>query len=130
MKIYRYFLLFLLIQIGNSDFHYLKHRRDTNGCGPRFLNIDPLLKITGLDEIIKCCNGHDNCYGTCGKSKDTCDDEFGKNLNQTCEQYGGWLKLDDQSKKVTCSVGGKILYTIVNNLGQPFYEKAQKKNNC
>lgn len=32
----------------------------------------------------KCCNEHDICYGTCNKSKMTCDEDFRKCLVDYC----------------------------------------------
>ena len=33
-----------------------------NGCGSK-ISIDCILKLKGLQDLIPCCNDHDDCYG-------------------------------------------------------------------
>ena len=33
-----------------------------NGCGSK-INKDCILKLKGLQDLIPCCNNHDDCYG-------------------------------------------------------------------
>ncbi|KAK7814570.1 hypothetical protein U0070_005873 [Myodes glareolus] len=52
-----------------------------NGCGSPLFGVH--LNI-GIPSLTKCCNQHDRCYETCGKSKSDCDEEFQYCLSKIC----------------------------------------------
>ena len=65
---------------------------DRNGCGPgwaTWVPDSPMLIVTGglsACSFIDACQGHDTCYGTCGRSQMGCDASFLKAMSSTC--YG------------------------------------------
>ncbi len=68
------------------------------------------------------CQNHDNCYGTCGKSKAECDQQFLDDMLAICEakyfsQHG-------------CNNTAYIYHGAVNNHGQGPYDQAQKDAGC
>lgn len=36
-------------------------------------------------QLEECCNEHDKCYDTCGRSKESCDAAFGNCLDKICK---------------------------------------------
>ncbi|XP_064416838.1 group XIIA secretory phospholipase A2 isoform X5 [Latimeria chalumnae] len=52
-----------------------------NGCGSPVFGFHFDL---GIPSMTKCCNQHDRCYDTCGKSKHDCDEEFQYCLSKIC----------------------------------------------
>ena len=61
-----------------------------NGCGTFGLTVDMdnFSKIKGFNE---CCNQHDICYMTCGKTKVFCDDSFYSCLQNACLNHDKYL---------------------------------------
>ncbi|MDD2460148.1 MAG: RHS repeat-associated core domain-containing protein [Kiritimatiellia bacterium] len=63
-----------------------------NGCGPGWsgdvkLN-DPMKFVFPFFQSCSfqgACNNHDNCYGTCGSSKSTCDGDFHAQMRSICD---------------------------------------------
>jgi hypothetical protein len=47
----------------------------------------------GIPSLTKCCNQHDRCYETCGKSKNDCDEEFQYCLSKICRDVQKTLGL-------------------------------------
>ncbi|KAF5923809.1 hypothetical protein HPG69_016297 [Diceros bicornis minor] len=47
----------------------------------------------GIPSLTKCCNQHDRCYETCGKSKNDCDEEFQYCLSKICRDVQRTLGL-------------------------------------
>lgn len=47
----------------------------------------------GDPSLTKCCNHHDRCYETCGKSKNDCDEEFQYCLSKICREVQKTLGL-------------------------------------
>ncbi|XP_045326499.1 group XIIA secretory phospholipase A2 isoform X1 [Leopardus geoffroyi] len=61
-----------------------------NGCGSPLFGVH--LNI-GIPSLTKCCNQHDRCYETCGKSKNDCDEEFQYCLSKICRNVQKTLGL-------------------------------------
>ncbi|XP_048189801.1 group XIIA secretory phospholipase A2 isoform X5 [Perognathus longimembris pacificus] len=61
-----------------------------NGCGSPLFGVH--LNI-GIPSLTKCCNQHDRCYETCGKSKNDCDEEFQYCLAKICRDVQKTLGL-------------------------------------
>lgn len=76
----------------------------TNGCGTDGFNVEPTFPLT------PCCDVHDRCYGTCGKSKMACDDDFQKCMRRVCEKVKG-------SAKGSCDGEAMIFNMGVRSLG-------------
>lgn len=87
-----------------------------NGCGPQGIRIDA---SWGL---LKCCNGHDLCFGVCGTSFKFCESRFKKCMEDVCREstdpracnqeansfsgmtglFGGGMHASAQSKACKC----------------------------
>jgi hypothetical protein len=80
-----------------------------NGCGSG-ITLPP-----GLDRYgyTGCCNGHDICYGTCGRDKNSCDTDF---LNCNMGVCHG---------DSACVAGAQAMYHAVQSGGQSAYNGAQ-----
>jgi len=52
----------------------------SNGCGSYGLSVKSEFGFT------PCCDEHDKCYGTCGKTRKACDDAFLACMNQRCQR--------------------------------------------
>uniref|UniRef100_A0A8C2P4C8 Group XIIA secretory phospholipase A2 n=1 Tax=Capra hircus TaxID=9925 RepID=A0A8C2P4C8_CAPHI len=61
-----------------------------NGCGSPLFGVH--LNI-GIPSLTKCCNQHDRCYETCGKSKNDCDEAFQSCLSKICRDVQKTLGL-------------------------------------
>lgn len=65
--------------------------------GLNFINSNPskcLFQLNiGIPSLTKCCNQHDRCYETCGKSKNDCDEEFQYCLSKICRDVQKTLGL-------------------------------------
>lgn len=97
----------------------------SNGCGSTF-SIDWALESLGEGIIIPCCNVHDTCYETCGKTQNECDNAFQICLNEACNQLNGdgfsWLIF---FRRAACKRDGAILFDIVNTFGSTAYSSSQ-----
>ncbi|CAF1019007.1 unnamed protein product [Rotaria sp. Silwood1] len=101
-----------------------RFRRQANGCGPMTLNIDEFLQNIGEDVLIGCCNEHDLCYDTCGKTQFICDTTFLNCMTEACKN----LSLSSDISR--CQGDARILFWLVFFGGQPSYEQAQQQHNC
>jgi hypothetical protein len=63
-----------------------------NGCGAAGGASFPGTGVGGADFTTP-CNKHDQCYGTCGSDKATCDQNFLKDLYNQCLAVGGGISL-------------------------------------
>uniref|UniRef100_A0A6T2D8V7 Phospholipase A2 domain-containing protein n=1 Tax=Eutreptiella gymnastica TaxID=73025 RepID=A0A6T2D8V7_9EUGL len=54
----------------SSGSKYQKGTTSSNGCGTTGLT------LAQSNVMTPCCNEHDHCYGTAGKTQKSCDDEF------------------------------------------------------
>ena len=76
-----------------------------------------------LPAFTEICNEHDRCYGKCGASKDQCDREFSREMNEYCES-----QLEQSTDLYQKCQGIAALYTTgVVTLGCSFYLDAQKQ---
>ncbi len=68
-----------------------------------------------------CCEGHDNCYGTCGTIKGHCDVNFYTCMLGKCSGY--------LVSEVTyaCTRSARFYYYVVSSFGQSAYDAAQEK---
>ncbi|KLT39267.1 hypothetical protein CC85DRAFT_288756 [Cutaneotrichosporon oleaginosum] len=92
-----------------------------NGCGrPGGFPVDDWI-------VLDCCNGHDNCYSTCSKSKNTCDDEFHSCMKARCAE----VHADSQMDENFCLVRAQTYATTVVILGQGGFDTGTEKHcNC
>ena len=70
------------------------------------------------------CNEHDRCYGTCGTSKDVCDDRFLENLLGVCSE----LTSEDDETLRRCEGLAFIYWQAVVRFGQIAFDIAQDVN--
>ena len=94
-----------------------------NGCGPAGGPPVPD-NPTGCDDtsFLQPCNAHDDCYGTCGSNKDSCDTEF---LGEV-EPPSGMLGICVESSCApACSEFAYLYYGVVHNGGDDAFQAAQ-----
>jgi RHS repeat-associated protein len=72
----------------------------------------------GKYDINNACEKHDSCYGTCGKKKSECDDNFKSDMLQECAKLKGYWRRD-------CNATASVYYMAVDILGGPAYRSAQ-----
>jgi secretory phospholipase A2 len=81
-------LIFLRFTLGaqscSDPSHVLVQRKDSlpvsNGCSK-----PEGISVGGEEDFTYCCDRHDACYSTCGISKDYCEQDFGRCLEQLCK---------------------------------------------
>ena len=73
-------------------------------------------------KITPACETHDSCYSTCGKSKEQCDKQLGKDVLDICLQGGG--------TNFACNFYATGYYVGVKWKGQPAYQSAQTDFGC
>lgn len=88
-------------------------------CGTGWTNNIVPDKFWGKYDFTSACTGHDNCYGTCGKSKEGCDKQFFIDMLTKCSKLKGIWKND-------CETTARTYYTAVHRLGGPAYKSAHK----
>jgi len=64
------------------------------------------------------CDNHDRCYATIGKSKDTCDDNFKKDMDKICATG---------TPVAGCSTAANLYYGAVIEYGTSAYSTAQEE---
>lgn len=99
-----------------------------NGCGTdSTMFTKELAKF--LPSVNECCSAHDVCYGSCGKSKASCDNKFRKCLNDVCSVAKEVAKAVGSKFDVKdmCEVAGNSLFTIVASTGCTAYKAAQNE---
>ncbi|CAF1201763.1 unnamed protein product [Adineta steineri] len=124
-------LIFVIITLIIGHASSLRQRRQANGCGPGYFNIDRSLRGVGEAVIIPCCNSHDICYDSCGKTQQQCDEAFRWCLNSACARLNGngfqwWIDF----RRAACKLDGRTLYDIVNAIGRYAYNQAQEAHGC
>ncbi len=75
------------------------------------------------------CKAHDKCYDTCGRSKDSCDRQFERDMESECRSTysGGGL---DYIKRNAC-IGVANTYAVaVERMGGDAYRAAQRSSGC
>ncbi|XP_075854238.1 group XIIA secretory phospholipase A2 isoform X2 [Microcebus murinus] len=96
-----------------------------NGCGSPLFGVH--LNI-GIPSLTKCCNQHDRCYETCGKSKNDCDEEFQYCLSKICRDVQKTLGLAQHVQGFTCRNLPHILSVVTQTL--QFSEHVRKRWSC
>ncbi|CAF1082960.1 unnamed protein product [Rotaria magnacalcarata] len=125
----RFIFILIILIIGRTN--GLRQRRQANGCGAGYFNIDQSLTDAGESVIIPCCNQHDVCYDKCGRTQKQCDEAFRSCLNSACAALKGngfqwWIDF----RRAACELDGRTLYTIVNAVGSFAYKAAQRAHGC
>uniref|UniRef100_A0AAA9TSQ4 Group XIIA secretory phospholipase A2 n=2 Tax=Bos TaxID=9903 RepID=A0AAA9TSQ4_BOVIN len=92
-----------------------------NGCGSPLFGVH--LNI-GIPSLTKCCNQHDRCYETCGKSKNDCDEAFQSCLSKICRDVQKTLGLAQHVQ--ACETTVELLFDSVIHLGCKPYLDSQR----
>ena len=92
-------------------------RASFDGCSAPILRNKPMVGI----DFEKACNGHDQCYGTIGKTKAQCDQEFKNDMLNICKSY-------DLNTRATCEDFAQLYYWGVDLTpeAQGAYDAAQR----
>jgi len=69
------------------------------------------------------CSKHDDCYGECGQTKPTCDDDFYTNMLKECSKLTGYWLSD-------CISTARTYYYAVKKFGNRPYWNAQRECGC
>ncbi|CAM2726813.1 unnamed protein product [Rotaria socialis] len=121
--------MFLII-VGHTT--GLRQRRQANGCGAEgSVNIDRSLKYVGEHVMIPCCNRHDICYETCGKTQNECDSEFRSCMNAACNTIKAgegewWMAM----RRFLCLADALAIHRIVIAFGTSPYNATQQSHGC
>ncbi|KTF74925.1 hypothetical protein cypCar_00038530 [Cyprinus carpio] len=94
-----------------------------NGCG------SPLFGFQfdiGLPSLTRCCNEHDVCYGTCGREKKDCDEQFQVCLETICSYLQRTLGLSQSVQ--ACQSAVTLLFDMVMHLGCKPYLDSQRSS--
>ncbi|GAB5570571.1 group XIIA secretory phospholipase A2 isoform X4 [Prionailurus iriomotensis] len=70
----------------------------------------------GIPSLTKCCNQHDRCYETCGKSKNDCDEEFQYCLSKICRNVQKTLGLAQHVQDKRKINSDELISTIQRDL--------------
>lgn len=73
-----------------------------------------------------CCQRHDECYGTCGATRQACDEGFLYCMVKACTKYSARIIEFD------CNRWAMLYYRAVDRRGQDAYDRAQREacNGC
>jgi RHS repeat-associated protein len=74
----------------------------------------PETDALGSSNLQNACYAHDNCYGTCGSDKSTCDSNLGSDMRRDCSAQGD-----------SCNIASVVYTGFVSALGQSAYNNAQ-----
>ncbi|XP_012583188.1 PREDICTED: group XIIA secretory phospholipase A2 [Condylura cristata] len=97
-----------------------------NGCGSPLFGVH--LNI-GIPSLTKCCNQHDRCYETCGKSKSDCDEGFQYCLAKICRDVQKTLGLAQHVQ--ACETTVELLFDSVIHLGcKPYLDSQRAACRC
>ncbi|KAM5287602.1 group XIIA secretory phospholipase A2 [Hipposideros larvatus] len=97
-----------------------------NGCGSPLFGVH--LNI-GIPSLTKCCNHHDRCYETCGKSKNDCDGDFQYCLSKICREVQKTLGLAQHVQ--ACETTVELLFDSVIHLGcKPYLDSQRAACRC
>ena len=101
--------------------HVARHREgflpESNGCGSYGLKIHSLWHTP-------CCDEHDKCYSTCGKSRNDCDSEFKKCMFRQCKKYDAKKA---KKQRDDCEGQAQMFFTGTRSLGCQAYLDSQKE---
>ena len=98
---------------------YKQLKTPVNGCGSQAVAAFQQIVTETLETLPpsfhRCCDGHDICYGTCGKTKFECDETFGACLRHAAEQFslakGRYYQGTAVVVKQAVALAGKAAYT-------------------
>ncbi|CAF1215093.1 unnamed protein product [Rotaria sordida] len=119
-----FILSFFVLSLHSLNGASNRFRRQANGCGPVTLNIDTFLRNIGEDVLIVCCNEHDLCYDTCGKTQMICDTTFLHCMIEACQHSLSSSNIN------RCQNVARILFWFVFFGGQSSYQQAQQQHHC
>ncbi len=74
--------------------------------------------LVGKYDFNNACEKHDGCYGSCGKKKSECDENFKSDMLQECAKLKGYWRQD-------CNATASVYYMAVDIFGGPAYRSAQ-----
>ncbi|XP_063047340.1 group XIIB secretory phospholipase A2-like protein [Engraulis encrasicolus] len=94
---------------------------EPNGCSSSLLGFEFDL---GIPAMTKCCNQLDECYDTCGSSKNRCDSKFRWCLHGICSELK--KSLGFVSKVEVCESMADAMYNTVWTLGCRSYMNSQR----
>lgn len=105
--------------------HHPGHTPTYNGCGPENSYKSYFIPNKwGSADFTASCNGHDVCYGTCGKIKEMCDFNFLKGNIEACQSaYSA-----DPIRLSACSAVAAGYFDFVFTKGQGPFDEAQKED--
>jgi len=82
----------------------------------------------GRADFTGACRNHDQCYDTCGRSKDDCDSAFHGDLRSACrDAYSSWLQ---RPLRRTCLELANTYHSAVHRMGGDAYRDAQRNSGC
>ncbi len=98
----------------------------SNGCGSDDIIGGVIPNSSFGASFKKDCNNHDICYGTCGKTKDSCDKMFYNDLMKTCHAIG-FTNAVDVLLTIQCNDQAAIYYKAVVFAAGSAYQDAQSE---
>lgn len=99
------------------------HKPKSNGCGTGGLGID----VSEFPDFTKCCDKHDFCYDTCGRSRAKCDTDFKTCLEKVCHRYDKEGRFTRSSQRSNCDQTAGLMYGGTAGFGCGAYQESQKK---
>lgn len=96
-----------------------------NGCGAtgEVIGRDAQVPdgIPGIYDFYEPCKAHDICYGTCGSSQQTCDDNFFNDMTAYCNaEHAWWSPIG-----VSCRNYARLYHLAVSSAGEEAHASAQ-----
>ncbi|KAF6032865.1 PLA2G12A [Bugula neritina] len=92
-----------------------------------FLQID----LSDLPALESCCNSHDICYESCGKSRSECDRVLQQCAKQVCVDASNQVLLSGDPALATCKTLSNMMFETTNFLGcTPFVKGQQAACEC
>uniref|UniRef100_A0A6I8P555 Group XIIA secretory phospholipase A2 n=1 Tax=Ornithorhynchus anatinus TaxID=9258 RepID=A0A6I8P555_ORNAN len=95
-----------------------------NGCGSPLFGVNVSTLDVGIPSVTRCCDRHDRCYDTCGRSKGECDREFRACLSEICRELQKTLGFSRDSQ--ACESTMELLFDGVIHLGCKPYLDGQR----
>jgi len=93
-------------------------------CGTSGVSLDSLLKFVGEGRLIQCCEAHDRCYETCGRTQAMCDAIFRSCLINQCDTMTSSLR------RSLCKDDAALAVVAVTKFGSSAFNRAQRQSNC
>lgn len=91
-----------------------------NGCGPQS-GTDRVPDDFFFWSFRSACNGHDDCYGTCGSSQSSCDSQFYDAMRAECRASTFVLS----PTRSQCMGAASLYYSAVAGLGKEPHQEGQ-----